>query len=78
MCWRLALTFAAPAAVGSLLGTLASRSVSAEALILAFVPLMFVAAALTWRRAGEQDTGGDCPHAPLDRVLDRRDSSSAR
>ena len=69
VCWRLALTFAAPAAVGSLLGTLASRSVSAEALILAFVPLMFLAAALTWRRAGEKDTGGDCPDAPLDRVV---------
>ena len=27
VCWRLALTFAAPAAVGSLLGTLASREV---------------------------------------------------
>ena len=69
VCWRLALTFAAPAAVGSLLGTLASRSVSAQALVLAFVPLMFLAAALTWRRAGEKDTGGDCPHAPLDRVV---------
>ncbi|HEX6022730.1 MAG TPA: sulfite exporter TauE/SafE family protein, partial [Solirubrobacter sp.] len=69
VCRRLALTFAAPAAVGSLLGTLASREVSGRALVLAFVPVMFVAAALTWRRAGERDTGGECPHPPLVRVI---------
>jgi uncharacterized protein len=68
VCWRLALTFAAPAAFGSLLGTLASREVSAKALVLAFVPVMFIAAALTWRRAGERDVGGECPHAPIGRV----------
>jgi uncharacterized membrane protein YfcA len=69
VCWRLAFTFAAPAAAGSLVGTLAGREVSGQALILAFVPVMLIAAALTWRRAAEEDTGGDCPHAPLSRVL---------
>jgi uncharacterized membrane protein YfcA len=68
VCWRLAFTFAAPAAAGSLVGTLAGREVSAQALVLAFVPVMFIAAALTWRRAGERDTGGECPHAALGRV----------
>lgn len=69
VCRRLAVTFAAPAAAGSLLGTLASRQVGGETLILAFVPVMFVAAAMTWRRAGEEDTTGDCPRPPLVRVL---------
>ena len=64
--------FALPAAVGSLLGTLASRSVSATALILAFVPVMLLAAVLTWRRAGEGEEGGPCPHPPLGRLAGRR------
>lgn len=71
VCWRVALTFTAPAAAGSLVGTIANTAVSAEALILAFVPVMLVAAAATWRRAaqvsGEDDEG--CPDVPLDRVL---------
>ena len=69
VCWRLALTFAPPAAAGSLLGTLASRSVGATALILAFVPVMLLAAVLTWRRAGEGGADGPCPHPPLSRIL---------
>jgi uncharacterized membrane protein YfcA len=69
VCWRLAFTFAAPAAAGSLLGTLAGREVSPHVLILAFVPVMLTAAALTWRRAGESGEGGDCPHPPLRRVV---------
>ncbi len=40
VCWPLAFRFAAPAACGSLLGTLASRSVGGPALVLAFVPVM--------------------------------------
>jgi uncharacterized membrane protein YfcA len=59
---------AAPAAAGSLLGTLASRGVSAHALVLAFVPVMLTAAAATWRRAGESGEDGGCPHPPLGRV----------
>jgi uncharacterized protein len=70
VCWTLAFRFALPAACGSLLGTLASRSIGGPALVLAFVPVMLVAAFATWRRSGEGsevDTG--CPEARLDRVL---------
>ena len=38
VCWRLAFSFAAPAAAGLLLGTFGSRNVGAAALVLAFVP----------------------------------------
>ena len=69
VCWRLALTFAGPAAVGSLLGTLASREVSPRLLVLTFVPVMLAAAVMTWRRAGEKGADGPCPHPPLQRVL---------
>jgi uncharacterized membrane protein YfcA len=69
VCWRLAFTFAAPAAVGSLIGTLASRAVGASALILAFVPVMLIAAFATWRRTGEDIEDAGCPHPPLARVL---------
>jgi uncharacterized protein len=65
VCWRAALTFVAPAAVASLAGTAASTAVSADALILAFVPVMLVAAAATWYRAGQADdpANGPCPEA---------------
>lgn len=69
VCWRLAFTFAAPAAVGSLLGTFASHAVGASALVLAFVPVMLVAAFATWQRSGEVTEEGGCPHPPLARVL---------
>jgi hypothetical protein len=69
VCWRLAFTFAAPAAIGSLLGTLASRAVGASALILAFVPVMLIAAFATWRRTGEDADDAGCPHPPVARVL---------
>ncbi len=68
VCWHLAFTFAAPAAIGSLLGTLASRAVGGSALILAFVPVMLIAAAATWRRPGEGSDDTECPHPPLARV----------
>ena len=67
VCWRIALTFTVPAAAGALLGTLGNHAVSPRALILTFVPLMFTAAALTWRRAAQttSDEPGDCPPARL-------------
>jgi uncharacterized membrane protein YfcA len=43
----LGFTFAAPAAAGALLGTFASRAVGASALVLAFVPVMLIAAVAT-------------------------------
>ncbi|MDA0163010.1 sulfite exporter TauE/SafE family protein [Solirubrobacter ginsenosidimutans] len=69
VCWRLAFTFAAPAAFGSLFGTFANRAVGASALVLAFVPVMLVAALATWRRTGEEADDAGCPHPPLVRVV---------
>ncbi len=71
VCWRMALTFSLPAAAGSLLGTIANQHVSGRALILAFVPIMLVAAGATWQRAGanRDEPNGDCPPVALARVL---------
>ncbi len=68
LCWRVAVTFSAPAAVGAYLGTLGSGLVGARTLILAFVPVMLVAAILTYRRgddAGDEDASGGCPRPGL-------------
>lgn len=64
VCWRLALTFSAPAAAGSLSGALLNTAVSGRALILAFVPVMLVAALATWLRAAASGDDSDpgCPH----------------
>ncbi len=71
VCWRFALTFTAPAAAGSLLGTLANTAVSAKALILSFVPIMLIAAAATWRRAAQtnDDDAGACPEVRATRIV---------
>jgi uncharacterized protein len=70
VCWRIALTFSGPAAGGSLLGTLGNTVVGARALILAFVPVMALAAAATWRRAEQatSDGAGPCPPARPARI----------
>lgn len=69
LCWRIALAFALPAALGAYLGTVASSSVSPRALILAFVPVMLAAAILTYVRGGvgEGEEGEELrPCPPLD------------
>ena len=55
--------FAVPAAAGSLLGAIANAEVSARLLVLAFVPVMLVAAGATWQRAGAERSEEDdrCP-----------------
>jgi hypothetical protein len=65
VCWRLALLFSAPAAVGSLGGALLSAKADPKVLILAFVPVMLVAAGATWQRsgAGQPDEDHGCPPA---------------
>lgn len=65
ICWRLALLFSAPAAVGSVLGALLSAEASPRVLILSFVPIMLVAAAATWQRSGAERADDDpgCPPA---------------
>lgn len=65
VCWRTAFAFAGPAVVGSLIGTVANTSVSARSLILAFVPIMLVAAAVTWHRAGGRLVRDDEPCPPV-------------
>jgi len=71
VCWRLAVLFSAPAAAGSLLGAIANTAVSGRVLILAFVPVMLVAAVATWQRAGSDrpDDAGGCPRPPAGRVV---------
>lgn len=70
VCWRVALTFSAPAAAGALLGTLGNTAVGPQLLVLAFVPVMLVAAAATWHRAAQvgSDDAGLCPDVPLRRI----------
>lgn len=71
VCWRVALTFVVPAGLASLAGTVLGAAVSPEALILAFVPVMLVAAAATWYRAAQRggDATGDCPEPRADAVV---------
>jgi uncharacterized membrane protein YfcA len=71
LCWRIALTFSAPAAVGAYLGTVANGEVGPKALILAFVPVMLAAAFLTYRRgdaAEPAQTPADCPAPSIGRA----------
>ena len=69
LCRRVAATFSVPAAGGAYLGTLANGAASARALILAFVPVMLVAAALTYRRGDRVEDEGarGCPRPGLAR-----------
>lgn len=63
VCWRVAGSFSAAAIPGTMLGAVANHQIGARALVLAFVPLMLVIAAVTWRRASaarETEIGG-CP-----------------
>ena len=71
VCWRIALTFTPPAAAGSLIGTLVNHAVSAQVLILSFVPIMLLAAAATWQRAAgtQSNDAGACPPAQPARIM---------
>lgn len=70
VCWRLAAVFAGPATVGAALGTFAGTAVSGRVLILAFVPVMLLAAFATWRRAAGAgpDRAVGCPSDRLGRA----------
>jgi len=71
VCWRIALTFFPPAAIGSVLGTIGNHAVSPKLLILSFVPIMLVAAAATWQRACQtvSDDTGACPAVRPARIV---------
>ncbi|MDP2709675.1 MAG: sulfite exporter TauE/SafE family protein [Solirubrobacteraceae bacterium] len=71
VCWRIALTFVVPAALGAVAGTVAHAAISAQALILSFVPVMLVASAATWQRAARfsgEETGA-CPQVLTGRIV---------
>jgi uncharacterized membrane protein YfcA len=71
VCARLAIQFSIPAAAGSLAGTVLGHEVSPQLLILTFVPVMVLAAGLTWRRACS-DVAGDerpCPDVTAPKVV---------
>ena len=71
LCTRVAIGFAPPAALGAIFGTAAGTAVSADLLLLLFVPVMFVASASTWQRAGapgSEDERG-CPEPRLTQLL---------
>lgn len=71
LCWRIALTFSTPAALGAYLGTVANGEVSPKALILAFVPVMLAAAILTYRRGdavAPADEPAGCPEPSIVRA----------
>lgn len=55
LCWRLAIAFSVPAALGAVLGTIANSEVDPRVLILSFVPVMAAAGIITYRRGGEGD-----------------------
>lgn len=66
VCWRVALLFAGPSAVGALGGAMLNEQVDGRVLVLAFIPVMLAAAAATWRRACEDHEGeedGMCAYA---------------
>jgi uncharacterized membrane protein YfcA len=72
VCWRVAAAFAIPAAAGAYVGTIAGASVSPRTLILAFVPVMLAAAAMTYARGTEKVDHDDgqplgCPRPKLPR-----------
>lgn len=71
VCWRIALLFALPAAAGAFLGALGNRSVPAQTLVLAFVPVMLTAGAATWLRAaqGPDDESAGCADVPVAPIL---------
>ena len=71
VCWKIALTFSVPAALGSVGGTVLNTLVSGPALILAFVPVMLLAAAATWFKAesDDQQQQSNCPEVDRRHVL---------
>lgn len=72
VCWRIALRFAGPAALAALGGALLNAQVGGRTVVLAFIPVMLLAAVATWHRAGETDADepdGGCPDVELRRIV---------
>jgi uncharacterized membrane protein YfcA len=72
VCWRVGLIFSIPAGAGAYAGTVASADVQPETLILAFVPVMLMAGALTYRRGDSPEepeaTRAECPKPSVARA----------
>ena len=67
----MALIFSVPAAAGAYAGTVANGAVSAQGLILAFVPVMLTAALLTYRRGDDPASAevlDSCPEPSVARA----------
>ena len=54
-----AVAFAIPAAAGAYLGTLAGDDVDPRALVIAFIPVMLIAAGAIWHRQGPRSPAGE-------------------
>ena len=67
VCWPQVATFAPAAVAGAAAGALANQAVSGTAVLLAFVPVLFGAAVLMWRRAADEGAAADGACPPLDR-----------
>lgn len=58
VCWPIVVPFCGAAVFGAYAGTVAGRSVSGAALVLAFVPVMLAAAVATYRWGGADEASG--------------------
>ena len=63
VCWPQVGIFAPAAVGGAVIGTFANEAVSGTAVLLAFVPVLFAAALLMWRRTGTDAASAEeaCP-----------------
>jgi uncharacterized protein len=70
VCWPQVVLFAPAAVAGAVCGTVAGEAVSDAVLLIGFVPVLFGAAAFTWRRAGaDAEDDHACPPLDRDRTL---------
>ena len=72
VCWPQVGVFVPAALAGAVIGTLAGEAVSGTVLLIGFVPVLFAAAAFTWRRAdghGNGEVDRRCPALDRDRAL---------
>ena len=76
VCWPQVGLFAPAAVAGAVLGTLGNQAVSGTAVLLGFVPVLFAAAVMMWRRAGTDAADGT--RRPVRRSTPRGLCSRAR
>jgi uncharacterized membrane protein YfcA len=71
VCWPQVALFAPAAVAGALVGTFANQAVSGTAVLIGFVPVLFAAAGMMWRRAGRDAEPAEdvCPALKAPRTL---------